>query len=93
MTVTCDIVVRSKVGLHARPAAQFIKTASGFAARITLENLTRTTKPVNAKSILSLLTAGVRMNDQIRITADGIDEEAAIAALSDLINNKFGETE
>jgi len=93
MTVSCDIVVHSEVGLHARPAARFIKTASGFASRITLENLTRMAKPVNAKSILSVLSAGVRMNDQIRITAEGVDEEAAIAALSELINDNFGETE
>ncbi len=93
MATSCDVVVRSKVGLHARPAALFIKTAGGFSSRISVENLTRDTKPVNAKSILSVLSAGVRMGDQIRITADGADEEAAIAALSDLVNSNFGETE
>lgn len=93
MATSCDVIVHSKVGLHARPAALFIKTASGFSSRITVENLTRGTKPVNAKSILSVLSTGVRMNDQIRITADGADEEAAIAGLSDLVNSNFGETE
>lgn len=93
MAISSDVVVHSKVGLHARPAALFIKTAGGFSARITVENLTRGMKPVNAKSILSVLSAGVRMNDQIRITADGADEEAAIAALADLVYSNFGETE
>lgn len=92
MATSCDVVVHSKVGLHARPAALFIKTAGGFSSRITVENLTRGTQPVNAKSILSVLSAGVRMDDQIRITADGADEEVAIAALSDLVNSNFGET-
>ena len=93
MATSCNVVVHSKVGLHARPAALFIKTASGFSSRISVENLTRGTNPANAKSILSVLSTGVRMGDQIRITADGADEEAAIAALSNLVNGNFGETE
>ena len=93
MAISSDVVVHSKIGLHARPAALFIKTAGGFSSRITVENLTRGMKPVNAKSILSVLSAGVRMDDQIRITADGADEEAAIAALADLVHSNFGETE
>lgn len=93
MAASRDVTVRSKVGLHARPAALFVKTAGGFSAHVTIENVVRGTKPVNAKSILSVLSAGVRMDDHIRITADGTDEEAAVAALADLVNNNFGETE
>jgi len=93
MATSCDVVVQSKVGLHARPAALLVKTAGGFSSRITVENLTRGTKPVNAKSILSVLSTGVRMHDQIRITADGADEEAAITALADLVKSNFGEME
>lgn len=80
-----------KVGLHARPAALFVKAANGFAARIILENLTKGTSEKNAKSILSVLSAGVAMNDRIRIAADGDDAEAAVIALSDLIASNFGE--
>jgi phosphocarrier protein HPr len=87
-----DVVVQSEVGLHARPAALFIKTAGVFSSRITIENLTRGMKPVNAKSILSVLSAGVRMNDRIRITTEGADEEAAIDALAGLVESNFGET-
>ena len=93
MAASNDVVIHHKVGLHARPAAMFVKTAAGFSARITLENLTRGTQPMNAKSILSLLSAGVKMDDRIRITAEGSDEAAAVAALSELINSNFGETE
>ena len=93
MAASRDVTVRSKVGLHARPAALFVKTAGGFSALVTIENVTRGTKPVNAKSILSVLSAGVRLDDHICIMADGTDEEAAVAALADLVNNNFGETE
>jgi phosphocarrier protein HPr len=93
MATSNDVVIHHKVGLHARPAALFVKTAAGFSSRITLENLTRGTQPVNAKSILSVLSAGVKMDDQIRIAAEGADEAAAVTALSDLVNSNFGETE
>lgn len=93
MATSSEVVVRSTVGLHARPAALFVKTANGFSSRITVKNLTRDAQPVNARSILSLLSSGVRMNDRIRITTDGADEGAALAALAELVNSNFGETE
>ena len=93
MTASNEIVVRHKVGLHARPAAQFVKTASRFSSRISVENLSKGSKPANAKSILSVLSVAVQMDDRIRIIADGADEEAATAALCELIDSNFGETE
>ncbi len=93
MATSNDIVIHHRVGLHARPAAMFVKMAVGFSSRITLENLTKATQPINAKSILSVLSAGVKLDDQIRITAAGADEIEAVAALSDLVNSNFGETE
>lgn len=93
MATSNDVVIHHKVGLHARPAAVFVKTAAAFSARITLENLTGGKQPVNAKSILSVLSAGVKMDDHIRIMAEGADEAAAVAALSDLVNSNFGEAE
>jgi phosphocarrier protein HPr len=93
MSVSREIVIRHKVGLHARPAALFVKATSGFASRITVENLTKETAPANARSILSVLSVAVQMNDRVRITADGNDAEAAVIALCDLINSNFGEME
>ena len=93
MSVSREVVIRHKVGLHARPAALFVKATSGFASRITVENLTKGTAPANAKSILSVLSLAVQMNDRFRITADGNDAEAAVIALCDLINSNFGEME
>lgn len=93
MATSHDLVIHHTVGLHARPAAMFARMAAGFSSHITLENLTKGTQPVNAKSILSVLTAGVKMDDRIRITAVGADEVEAAGALSDLVNSNFGGTE
>ncbi len=83
--------VTHKVGLHARPASMFVKMANKFSSRITVRNATTGEAPVDAKSIISVLTLGVLQNHQIAIVADGPDEEAAIQSLSDLIVNNFGE--
>lgn len=91
LTASKEIVVQHKVGLHARPAAIFVKTANKYTCNITVENLCNQTGPVNAKSILGILSSGVEMNHQIQITAEGEDEEEAVAALSELIETNFGE--
>lgn len=91
--ISREIVVRHKAGLHARPAAAFVKTANGFTSGITVANITKGTAPANARSILSVLLAAVQMNDQIRIVADGSDAEAAVSALCALIDGNFGELE
>jgi phosphotransferase system HPr (HPr) family protein len=84
------LTVRHKLGLHARPAALFVKTAQSFTSNITVS---KSPKSVNAKSILLVLTLGVTQGQQITITAEGPDAAAALQALSDLINNNFGEAE
>lgn len=93
MAVIKELIVTNKVGLHARPAANFVKAAAGFKCKITLENLDRGSAPINAKSILNVLGAGVQKDHRIRLTAEGADEAAAIDALSTLVMNKCGETE
>lgn len=85
------LIIHNKVGLHARPAALFVQTANKFEADIKVENLSGNPSPVNAKSILSLLTAGVECNDRIRVSADGEDEAEAMKALKELVGNNFGE--
>jgi phosphotransferase system HPr (HPr) family protein len=86
-----EIVVQHKVGLHARPAAMFVKTANKYTSNITVKNLSNQSDPVNAKSILGILSSGVEMNHQIRITAKGEDEEEALVALCEIIETNFGE--
>jgi phosphocarrier protein len=88
------IIVNNKVGLHARPAALFVQTASKFQSEINVschdpkENKLRT---ANAKSILGILTLGVFQGIEITIKADGGDEGEAVVALADLVKNNFGE--
>lgn len=88
-----ELVVRAKVGLHARPAALFVKTAAAFKSDVTIRNVTSPRGPVNAKSILSVLTLGVEQNHAIEVGAEGEDEAGAIDALRQLIESNFGEVE
>ncbi len=86
-----DIEVLNPSGLHARPAAVFVKAAAAFKSVVTVENLDRGTAPVNAKSIISFLGGGIAKGHTVRIAADGEDEEAAVDALSDLVASGLGE--
>lgn len=89
--VIAELVVRNATGLHARPAALFAAAAGQFVAGVTLQNVDRGTPPVDAKSILMVLTAGVESGHRIRLTATGPDEEDAIAALRGLVESGLGE--
>lgn len=86
-----DIEIRNPSGLHARPAAVFVKAAAGFRCSVTVENLSRATAPVNAKSIISFLGGGIAKGHVVRIAADGEDEEAAVDALGALVESGLGE--
>jgi phosphotransferase system HPr (HPr) family protein len=88
---TIVLPVNHPVGLHARPAAQFVQTASKFESEITVANKTKESDPVNAKSILSVLTLGVHQGHEIEISADGPDAEDALKALEQLVAENFGE--
>ncbi len=91
MPTSLELTVVNKVGLHARPAAQFVKKAAGFKSQVQVENLSKVTKAVNAKSLLSLLSISVQKEDRIRITASGEDESQAVDALRELVESNFGE--
>ncbi len=91
MALSQEVLFQHEAGLHARPAATFVRLAASFASRITIANVSRTSKAVNAKSILGVMSAGIKKNDTIVITADGEDEQAALNALVDLVNSNFGE--
>ena len=80
------IVVNNDVGLHARPAALFVKTAQEFNADITLEYAGR---EANGKSLLNILTLGVNQGSEITINAQGEDANSALAALQSLIDSNF----
>lgn len=83
------LVVKHAVGLHARPAMVFMQTAKKFRSEILVR---KDEREVNAKSILSILTLGASQGAVITIKANGEDEEAALKALQELVENNFGES-
>ncbi len=76
------------LGLHARPAAQFVKLASSFQAHIEVE---KDGMPVNGKSIMGVMMLAAECGATLRIRADGADAEAAVEALAQLVGDGFGE--
>lgn len=72
-------------GLHARPAAVFVKEAKKYAAEIKISHDGR---EVNAKSSLQILTVGAKKGDTIKIVAEGEDAEEATGALAELISKE-----
>ncbi len=86
-----EIEVRNPSGIHARPAALFVKTAARFTSAITVQNVTKGKAPVNAKSIMAVMQSGAARGHVVRLAADGPDEDQAIAALHDLIASGLGE--
>lgn len=83
--------IENEVGLHARPAAEFVKLASTFPAEIQVKNVTTGSEFVNAKSILGILTLGVNQGHEIHIQVDGDNAQEALDALVSLVDSNFGE--
>ncbi len=86
-----EVAVEHKVGLHARPASQFVKLAGKYPCTIAVRNVTSDGKAVNAKSILSVLTLGVQQGHTIEIDAEGEQAAEALDALVALVAANFGE--
>ena len=87
-SATAEIV--NKLGLHARASAKLTQVASGFASEIWLS---RSGRRVNAKSIMGVMMLAAGQGTSVVIEADGADADAAVAALVQLIRDKFGEGE
>ena len=83
-----DVLVQNQVGLHARPATFFIQQANEFKSSIWVEKEERR---VNAKSLLGVLSLGIVGGTNIRIIADGTDEEVAVEGLGSLVQSGFAE--
>lgn len=87
-----EVEVRNPSGIHARPAAIFVKGAAAYASKITIENLTSARPPFDAKSMLGLLQTAAKQGHRVRITATGNDEERAVDGLRELIESGLGES-
>jgi phosphocarrier protein HPr len=85
---TCEISILNSLGMHARAAAKFVHTAGAFASHIRVG---RGEREVDGKSIMGLLLLAAAQGSAIRISADGPDEEQAIAALCALVERGFDE--
>ena len=88
LVITREVVVNNKVGLHARPATFFIQKANEYKCSIWVE---REDRKVNAKSLLGVLSLGITKDTAITIIADGQDEEAAVAALVEMVTAETAE--
>lgn len=86
--VVKDITVQNQVGLHSRPATFFIQKAFEFRSSIWVE---KDERRANAKSLLGVLSLGVTGGTNIRIIADGPDENEAVEALTKLVVSGFAE--
>ena len=91
MAKTLELNVRNPSGLHARPAATFVRAACSFRSDIRIENLTTSSAPVTAKSIIGVLGLGVECGHTIRIVLDGDDQTLASEALRSLVEGGLGE--
>ena len=87
-SIVRDVKVLNQYGIHARPAALLVKTASTFRSDVMLE---KDGVEVSAKSIMGLLTMDGHQGAKIRISASGDDAADAVAALADLFERKFFE--
>ena len=85
---TKNVVVNNQVGLHARPATFFIQKANEYKSSIWVEKEERR---VNAKSLLGVLSLGIVGGTNIRIIADGSDEQVAVEGLVKLVESGFTE--
>jgi phosphocarrier protein len=86
VTVQRRLTIVNALGLHARAAARFVKVASQFQSRITVSRGTRT---VDGKSILGLLLLAAARGREVEIAAEGLDEQEALEALTDLVARGF----
>ena len=81
---TQEITLKNEEGLHARPATEIVKNASKYNCDIKFDV---NGKQYNAKSVLNIMSAGIKNNTQIKIICDGVDEEQALTDLLETFKN------
>ena len=88
MPVSRSVQITNKRGLHARASAKFVTLASGLPVEVTV---VKDGPGVTGTSIMGLMMLGAAMGDTITISAEGDGAEAAVGALTELVEAKFGE--
>jgi len=87
---TATLKIINRLGLHARAAAKFMHTAAGYTCEI---NVDKQGKAVNGKSIMGLMMLAAAQGSELTVSTQGDDAEQALAALRELVENRFGEPE
>ncbi|RUO30606.1 HPr family phosphocarrier protein [Aliidiomarina sedimenti] len=88
--ISREMIIRNKLGLHARAATKLVRLANQFDAKVTL---TQGTQEVDASSVMCLMLLASQQGKSIRVTARGNDAAAALDAIENLIQNRFDEAE
>ncbi|HEX3702238.1 MAG TPA: HPr family phosphocarrier protein [Vicinamibacterales bacterium] len=83
-----DVTVVNRLGMHARAAAKFVHLAARYASHV---RVARDEREMDGKSIMGLLLLAAARGSVVRISADGVDEQDAVAALASLVASGFGE--
>jgi len=83
-----EVTVTNRAGIHARPAAMIVQTASRFESRIMLG---KDNEEINAKSIMGIITLGAGYDTVLTMRVEGSDEQEAADALASLFENRFQE--
>ena len=86
-----DIVVSNKLGLHARPAMQFVDLANQFKSDIKVTKFGEEPGEADGKSVMEMIILAATEGTKMRIDAEGEDAEDAVAKLAELFELKFGE--
>ena len=86
--VKAKVTIKNPTGLHVRPAGLFCQAASNYKSKISFTNKNTIG---NAKSVLSVLGACIKMGDEIEVICEGVDEEEALAKMIQIIEDGLGE--
>ena len=93
MTVSKEVIISNKLGLHARPAMQFVDVANQFQSTVTVHKGGDEPGEADGKSVMQMIILAAVEGTPLKIDAEGADAEEAIAKLAELVESKFGEEE
>ena len=83
-----ELIIKNKLGMHARPSSILVQAASKFESAITIK---KEDKEINAKSILDIMMLAAEFGTKIKLIVNGSDEKEALEEITNLFENKFNE--